>query len=148
MADHLRKQIRAAAVTTLTGLSTTSTRVYDSRARLIQNADLPCLRVYCDDEAIENVTMGPSRERRREMTLVVEGVLKANTNVDDSADQIAKEVEVALDGNNGLGGLVKWIEPKSIAIEFSGEGETIVAVVKMQFQITYYSAKGAPDVAL
>lgn len=148
MADHLRKQIRDAAKTTLTGLTTTSTRVFASRARMVAAADLPCLRIFCDDESIVLKTMGPNRERERRLNLVVEGCCAGNSGYEDTADLITKEVEIALDGNNSLGGLVKWIEPRSITQEFSGEGETVIAVAKMEFEVLYYAAKGAPDVAL
>lgn len=147
MADHLRKQIREAAVTTLTGLTTTATRVFDSRVRLIQQTDCPCLRVYCDDEEIELASMGiGARDRKRTLRLIVEGCVATNSSPEDTVDLIAKEVEVALDNNNGLGGLVKWIEPRRIETEFSGEGETLVAVIRLQFEVLYHSAKGAPDV--
>lgn len=149
MANHLRQQIRAAAATTLTNLATTSVRVFTSRTRMVAQSDLPCLRVYCDDERIVLKSGGiGARDRQRTLNLVVEGCVATNTTPDDTCDQIAKEVEVALDGNNGLGGLVKWVEPKSIGIEFSGEGDTVIAIVKMQFEVLYYSAKGSPDVAL
>lgn len=148
MANHLRRQIRDNATTTLTGLTTTSTRVFKSRARLIQAADLPCLRIYCDDEVIENATMGPYRERKRTLTLVVEGCCAGNSGYDDTADLIVKEVEIALDNDNSLAGVAKWVEPKRITHEFAADGETVIAVAKMEFEVLYYAAKGAPDVAL
>jgi len=148
MANHLRRQIREAAAAALTGLTTTGSRVFASRARLLQASDLPALRVFCDDEDIENKTMGPVRERKRTLELVVEGCCAANTDADDTLDQIAKEVEIALDNNNSLGVGVKWIEPKKIKAEFMGHGEVLIAVARMQFEAVYYSAKGSPDVAL
>lgn len=148
MANHLRRQIREAAVTALTGLTTTSTRVFGSRVRAIAQADLPCLRVYCDDESIELKSMGSERARMRTLALVVEGCAAANADMDDTLDAIAKEVEIALDGNQGLGVGVKFIEPREIKSEFAGEGEKIIAVITMRFEAVYYAAKGAPDVAL
>lgn len=44
MANHVRQQIREAVATTLTGLSTTSTRVFQSRLRPLVDADLPAHR--------------------------------------------------------------------------------------------------------
>lgn len=148
MADHLRKQIRAAAATTLTGLTTTSTRVFTERARAMQAADLPGLRIYCDDESIEVASMGTGRYRKRTMSLVVEGIASGNTAPENTCDQIAKEVEIALDANNGLGGLVKWIEPRRINTDISKDADTLIAVVRMEFEVLYYAQMGAPDVAL
>ncbi len=148
MANHLRRQIREAAAAALTGLATTGTRVFASRARALQAADLPALRIFCDDEVIQNLTMGPSRERERTMKLVVEGCCAANADMDDTLDAISKDVEVALDNNQDLGVGVKWIEPREIKSEFMGTGETVIAVIRMDFEVRYYAAKGAPDVPL
>jgi hypothetical protein len=52
MGNHIKRQIRERAVQTLTGLATTGVRVFASRARMVQPADLPCLRVFCSDEKI------------------------------------------------------------------------------------------------
>lgn len=148
MADHLRKQIREAAATALTGLATTGSRVFASRARPLQASDLPALRVYCDDESIEHVSTGPERLRERRVDLIVEACAQANADLDDTLDQVAKEVEQALDANNSLGVGVKFIEPRDITAEFMGEGETTIGVARMRFEAVYYTAKGAPDVAL
>lgn len=148
MADHLRKQIRVAAAAALTGLSTTGARVFTSRARAIQASDLPCLRVFGDDESIETASMGQQRRRHRTLSLFVEAMAQGNSAPEDTADQITKEVEVALDANNGLGGLVKWIEPRRINTDYGGDADSIVVTVRMEFEILYYSEMGAPDVAL
>lgn len=148
MAVHLRRQIREAAAAALTGLTTTQARVFASRVRALQASDLPALRIFCDDEVVQNLTMGPHRERERTLKLVVEGCCAANADMDDTLDAIAKEVEVALDNNQDLGVGVKWIEPREIKSEFMGNAETIIAVVRMEFEARYYAAKGAPDVPL
>lgn len=145
MADHLRKQIRVAAAAALTGLATTAARVFDSRARAVQMSDLPCLRVYCDEEDIELVDFDGGQQR--DLVLIVEALATADATVDDVVDQIAKEVEVALSIDQTLGGLAKTIDPQKIGTEFAGDGESIVAVARMEFAVRYYSQKGAPDVA-
>jgi hypothetical protein len=43
---------------------------------------------------------------------------QANVDFDDLADQINQEVELALDADNGLGGLVKYVEPKEVKTSF------------------------------
>ena len=146
MANHLRRQIREAAAAVVGNLATTGTRVFQSRARLLQASDLPCLRVYCDKEAIQRQTMGPGGDRRRELELVIEGCVAANVDFDDVADQIAKEVAIAIDGNSGLGGLVKFVEPREFEIDSAGDAELVVAIMRMRFAVLYYAAQSAPDV--
>lgn len=146
MADHLRNQIRDAVVTALTGLTTTTTHVYASREQDMQAANLPGLRIFTTEEAIVMLSMGIGRIRERTLTLLIEACVKATTSYDDTVDDICKEVEVALDASNTLGGLCKWIEPKQFALELSGDGDKVVAVGRMTFEVRYYAAQGTPDV--
>lgn len=147
MANHIRKQIRAAAVTALTGLTTTGSRVFDSRVYPMQDAQLPGLRIDTADEEIGIGSMGVSRLNERTLQLVVQACVKENTTYNDTLDTIIKEVEIALAANQGLGG-AKYAQLKSINIANGGEGEKPVAVATMTFEVFYITALGAPDVAL
>ncbi len=149
MADHLRKQIRAAAKTALTGLTSTGARVYASRVHPLQDADLGAgaLRLYTRDEEVEISSMGVGRLRERRLSLVVEACVKAVSGYDDTIDQIQKEVEIALDADQGLGGLCKYVELKTVEDAFETD-EKVVAVKRMTFEVLYYAAQGAPDVPL
>ena len=147
MADHVRKQIRAAAVTALTGLATTAGRVFASRVYPLQDADLPGLRISNPDEAIESASLGgANRYLERHLTLEVQACVKQVSGYEDLVDQIAKEVEIALATNNTLGNLAKWIVPRSIETELSGEGEKPIAVATIRFEVVYITALNAPDV--
>lgn len=148
MADHLRKQIRVAAAALLNGLATTGANVFTSRVYAMQDAELPALRVSTRDEVINISEKGMSRHRERYLDLVVEACVKVNAGYDDTVDQIQKEVEVALDADNGLSGLCKYVELKTVEDAFEGEGEKIVGLKRMTFEVLYYTAQGAPDVAL
>lgn len=147
MTDHVRKQIRAAAVVALTSLTTTGARVYDSRVYPMQDADLPGLRVFTPEETSEPLEMGTTRARERTLTLGVDACVKANTGYADTAELICKEVEIALDANNTLGGLCKHIEPRSYGEDLSGEGEHPFVIARMKFTVVYHTRKGSPDVA-
>lgn len=152
MADHVRKQIRAAAAVALAGLATTGARVYVSRVYPLQDAELPAgagaLRIYARDESVTVSSMGVGRVRERTLGLVVEACVKAVSGYDDLADQIQKEVEIAFDADQGLGGLAKYVELRSVEDAFEGEAEKPVAVKRMTFEVLYYTAQGAPDAAL
>lgn len=147
MANHIRKQIRAAAVTALTGLTTTGSRVYDSRVYPMQDAQLPGLRIDTADEQIAIGSMGVGRLHERSLDLVVQACVKENTTYNDTIDTIIKEVEVAIAANQGIGG-AKYVQLKSINVANAGEGEKPVAVATMTFEVFYITALGAPDVAL
>jgi hypothetical protein len=146
MADHVRKQIRDAVVTALTGLATTGTRVFENRTHELQDTNLPGLRIYTNDENISTGSMGSGRLRHHTLDLVVECCSKKSSGMDDELDAMIKEVTVALDANQGAGG-AKFIEPRSIQIDMDGEAEKEIGVARITFEVPYYTAQGAPDVA-
>jgi hypothetical protein len=145
MANHVRRQIRDAAAAALAGLVTTGSRVYPSRTKVMQDAHLPGLRVYTDEEDIEISSLGVSRLLERQLTLVVEAVAKVNDTLDDTLDQIIQEVEVAL--APGLTG-AKWVTLTRVEIEMNDEGEKDTGIARMQFSAPYITSHDAPDVAL
>ena len=150
MANHLRRQIREAAATLLTGLATTGSNVFQNRVYPLQDGDLPALRIFTQAESVEANTIGadPARLQERTLSLVVEGCVKDPDGFDDTADAICKEVEVAIAGNNTLGGLCKWVQLTSTEIEMDGETAQPIAIVRLTFQVFYITALNAPDVAL
>jgi hypothetical protein len=146
MADHLRKRIRAAVTTALTGLATTGSRVYASRVYPLNANELPALRIYADEESATITSLaGASSILERRLAVRVEACVEAVTGFDDTADQIAKEVEIALTADYALGGLVKWIFLSRIDQQLSGEGDRPVAVQTLTFEAMYYATANAPD---
>ena len=147
MADHIRKQIRAAAVSALTSLTTTGARVYDSLVYPMQDAQLPGLRVDTGNEstAVDTVHCTPLLERTLE--LLVQACVKANTSYNTTLDTIIKEVEIAIASHQSIGG-AKAVLLKSISVDLSGEGEKPVAVATLIFDVPYYTSQDAPDVAI
>lgn len=147
MANHLRQQIREAVVAALTGLSTTGSKVYESRVYPMQDTNLPGLRVYTSAERVEIASKGgAARQVARTLDLVVEICVKSSS-FDDTSDQIQKEVEVALAGAQNAGG-AKYIQLRETEDELGDEAETPVCMRRCTFEVLYYSGLGTPDVAL
>jgi hypothetical protein len=87
------------------------------------------------------------RLRQHQLEMIVEAIVVTNTGYDDLLDQMTKEVENALDTNNGLGGLCKAVEPhKYPRMQFSDEGDTVVAMQELTFMVLYFTRQSAPDV--
>jgi hypothetical protein len=149
MANHLKRQIRDAVIGSgvLGNLTTTAARVYDSRVHPMLAADMPGLRIYTAAERVEAASNGPSRVERRFLDLVVEACVKSTT-FDDTVDLIQQEIEVALAANQSLGAGVKAIQLRETEDEMDDEAEQPVCVRRMTFEVLYYTALGAPDVAL
>ncbi len=107
---HVRKQIRDAAATTLTGLTTTADRVHVNRMRAIAAEACPALVVYLGGEPeIKPRDYGRTIALDRQFELLVK-LKAAGDTADDVLDQMAAEVEAAFMASESaftLGGLVK-----------------------------------------
>ena len=120
MANHIRQQIREQFGTTLNNLTTTGTRVHESRVYPLET--LPALVIYTKSET--------------------------SSNFDDTIDTISKEVEEAIAADRTLGGLAKDCYLESTEIEFNAEGEKPLGYVSLTFLTNYYVKETNPDVAV
>lgn len=148
MANHARQQIREAAAALLTGLATTSSRVYQSRIHPLGDTELPCLVITTNDETVERGNTGQSALLKRVLNLQVTAKAKATANVDDTLDTIIKEVEIALNASvsaNTLGGLAKQIDLSTLYVDMDGEGEMPVGQAVMNFNCYYMTPAATPD---
>lgn len=148
MANHLRQQIREQFATTVTGLSTTGSNVYQSRVYNLEESNLPAIIIYTKSEDSEPNNIGTNRVMMRTLTLVCECYVKAITNFDDTLDTIAKEIEVAVAADTTLNGLCKDVYIQSTEIDYNGEGERPIGVGVFTFEITYESREQSPDSAV
>ena len=149
MASHLRRQIREGVATAITGLATTGSRVFQSRVYPLADADLPALCVYCEQESSEVSTIHPHRTLDRKVEVIVEGVAKTYTDLDDTLDQIAKEVEIALANPvSALSGKATEVTLRASEMGFAGSAEKPVGRIRMTYEVEYFAAENAPDVAL
>ena len=135
---HARQTIREAAATLLTGLTTTGSRVFQSRA--VPQESLPFLLITTNDEEIVPGTIGNLIERQ--MELVVTGYAKQTSTVDDVLDTIAAEVETAMAGFTYRNAL------KSLAVDFEETLEKPVGLIRLAFVYTYLTAPGTPGTPL
>ena len=145
---HVRQQIREYFGTTLTGLTTTGSNVYESRVYTLQEDTLPSLVIYTKSETSEPIVIGTDRVMSRELSVVVEAYCKATSNFDDTIDTISKEVEEAIMADRTLGGLAKDTYVESTEIEYTGDGEQPVGYVTLTFLTNYYVQETNPDVAV
>jgi hypothetical protein len=149
MANHLRQQIREAVATAITGLPTSGARVFQARAYPLERADLPGLLVTTSTEATETISLGPPRSQIRTLRVQITALARATSNVDDTLDTMAKEIETALAMPcAALAGLVKNISLTDTATELAGTGDRPLARSVLTFDAVYMTAENAPDLAL
>jgi hypothetical protein len=139
---HYRQQIRERVATTLTGLTTTGSNVFQSRVYPIENTKLPCLLIYTREESSEPLVINPPRSIEKVLQLVVEAYVKANANYDDTIDTICKEVEEALYADRLINNLAKDSFLISTEINYNGDGDNPLGIVVMTFEIAYHHTEG------
>jgi hypothetical protein len=151
MANHVRRQIREAAATLLTGLPSTGARVYQSRVHVLGDADLPCLQLTTNEEQAGISSIGSPPLLNRILNLQVRATAKASVNLDDALDEMIKEVETALNASvsaNTLGGLAKQIDLNSIYIDMNADAEMPIGQATMSFNVLYKTVANAPDISI
>ena len=148
---HVRQQIRSAIITQVTGLTTTGINVFEHRVYPLAEDDLPAIVVSTTSEGASMATiggMGTVASLQRNLAISVEGYVKATSDVAQTLDTIAEEIEVALGDDETLGGLVESIELSGTTIEITAEGDQPVGVVKMDYDVVYRTTTGNPSTAL
>jgi hypothetical protein len=149
MAYHLRRQIREAVASAVTGLATTGAHVYQSTVYPLEDANLPALLVLAETETTLQLTMHGPGTLQRSLAVDVIAIAKATADLDDTLDQIAKEVEIALAPPvTALTGLAKSIGPPQTEITLVGSADKPVGRMRLRYEVEYFTADNAPDVAL
>lgn len=131
---HQRKTIRDQVITSLTGLTTTGSNVFNSRVYPNEQSKLPLLNVYTISESSELDAVG---SLLRSVDLVVEGFASANSNIENTLDTIAKEVEEALGSDITLNSTCKNHFISSTEVTLANEGSLPIGVVRLVFTVIY-----------
>jgi peptidoglycan hydrolase-like amidase len=84
----------------------------------------------------------------RNLTLVIEGYAKTATNLDDTLDTIASEVEAAMAGDRTVTGWAVTSHLTGTEISLTGDGDQPVGVVSMSYLVTYRTSDLDPDTSL
>ena len=145
---HVRQQIRERAATTLGALTTTGSRVYQSRIYPLGSNNLPGLLIYTKSEDSQPETMGTTRTLLRNLSLVVEGYVKQVSNFDDKVDLICSEVETAMSGDITLNNLAKNSYLESTEINYNDEGDQPLGTCVLTYMVEYMTAEDDPDSAV
>lgn len=134
---HIRKQIRDNIVSVLTGLATTSTRVFASRVYPLASDKMPGLCIYTNSETIENSTIHSPRTQIRTLEIMIEAYAIATSALDDTLDQICLEIEQKLALDITRGGKAKDTKVMQIETEFAGDGEKPAGIARITVEVLY-----------
>jgi len=140
---HIRKTIREHVVTTITGLSTTGSNVYETRYFPLQTGNLPALIVYTLDETVEDYTLGQNtRTQFRALNLIIEAHCRGTANIDDTLDTIAEEVEEAMVTDISRGGNAKDTKLVSTEVDFDTASQK-TGLMRLTYLISYNTIENA-----
>lgn len=145
--SHTRKLIRDNVISTLTGLTTTGSKVYGSRVYPLAANRLPGICVYTKQEVSEYATNVRPRTLLRTVTVMVEVYVQATTSYDDDLDTIASEIEIALAADVTRGGYAKDTRITSYDAEYAGDGDIPVASAMIQVEVLYSTPENTPEAA-
>lgn len=143
---HVRKLIRDDIETTLTGLATTGSNVYQTRVYPIAENRLPGLAIYTSSEATDYATINPPRTQVRTLTVSVDAYVKAVTAYDDTLDAICVEIEEALYADRTRGGNAKDTRIVAFDSDFSGDGDQPVARATLTVEVDYMTLENDVEV--
>nr|BAR35091.1 Phage minor tail protein U [uncultured Mediterranean phage uvMED] len=145
---HARKAIRDNIKTTLSGLTTTGTNVYQSRVYPMAASRLPGILIYNKIEETEYRTVNSPRLQERVSTFNIEVYVKGTANFDDSLDQICLEIEEALSVDLTRGGNAEDTRITTFEADFNGDGDQPVAVALLTVEVRYQARENNPDVSI
>lgn len=146
MANHVRRQLRDAVTTALTGLTTTGARVYGFRVYALDpENELPALSIYITEEDAQGVTIHGPASVERIVSLHVKGFARAGSGLDDTLDLIAKEVETVLGAALTIGSHSVLLAYQGCEIEHEA-GDQPIASIDIKYTATLFNTATAPDV--
>ena len=134
---HVRKSIRDDIKTTLTGLATTGSNVFQTRFFPLAEAKLPALCIYSRAQTSEYATISEPRTVIHSCEFSVEAYVKGTSGVEDTIDTIAVEVAEALATDTTRGGLAKDTQVTDFSVDFSGDGEQPVGIASFTVVVQY-----------
>lgn len=131
MPDAARETIVAAAVSAVTGLTTTGSSVYRSRVIPLSREESPALIVRPMNERVESQGLGPVE---RYLTITFEA-LSRTTTPDQEATQILKEAHAAIFADSTLNSIAQDIIEGDTSYEYDdGDSGACIATVEFVFQ--------------
>lgn len=138
---HARTTIRNWVATALDGLATTADRVHTSRVHRYAVHQLPALNVLTGRE---EVTEDSTRDSDfRQLEVEVEARAKAVEDLDDTIDQIAKEVEHALHAATRPSNVIH-VAYENTEIEFDEKSDQPTALMRLTYSVLYRVTPGNP----
>lgn len=148
---HPRKLIRHAVVAALTGATAAGTRVKDTAVESHRKGGLPAIAVYTLREPVnQELSGGAPLELVREVKVEIAGFVGVRDpdEIADAMDDLAEQIETAMDANRYLGGLAgdSILEETNMEVRAEdGKSDPLIGIVALTYSVTYRTNPAAPE---
>lgn len=144
---HERQAIRDAVVAALTGETAAGARVEASRFEPAQTDELPMVCVYTLEESVEGSSANTApRELTRTLRVAVDAYagVPANGDIDTSLDDLALEIETAMDADLNFSGNAAESLLSSTEVMIDMTGERPFGCAHLVYEMTYRTYQRIP----
>jgi hypothetical protein len=132
-------------VATLDAVPRLNTRVHKTRLKPFAQDVLPRVCVYMMEESSDGD--GTAFALRRQVSLMVEIIVKGNENIDDAVDDLAELIETALAADRTRGGLAYDTTLTSTRLSVHQEGEEKTGHGVLSYSVIYCTARADPRIS-
>lgn len=142
---HERQAIREAVVAQLIGpapafRTSARDRITKSRMAPIRGSELPAINVYTDGEEVSADSRSTApRELTRTMVVTIEAWAKYAENVDDVLDDLALEIESAMDRDLNLAGTAFDSKLERTEIGIKLDGDRPMGCVHLEYAVLFHT---------
>ena len=144
---HRAESIMEAIVAAATGLTTTGANVYRARVYPLEISDIPALLIWQGEDSAETELLGD--EVISLLEVHIDAIVREpTTQIDTTLNKIREEVTVALmaDYKLGLAYVAGIMEQSADEPELSGEGDSPIAQMRTNWNVTYQHSRTDPSV--
>lgn len=135
---HQRTVIRRAVRDLLVGKTVAGSRVTATRIQSYRRADVPAIGVYTTDETVDPDSWSTApREYTRNLSLEIAGWVTPGPGFDDAMDDLAQQIEAAMELDRTLGGAAADVRLESSKMEPRGEGDSLMGLVVLTYSVLY-----------
>ena len=145
--SHKRQIIRDAIINQLKDKTDAGSNIYGNRAKPLFDQSIPAILVYSKQENIleDQYNIDGYAPLKRDLEIAIEAVIIASDEFDQKLDDIASQIESALDGFEIETRKADLIKLKSTEIDYSIEGSKIYGAVRLTYSVIYRTEVKQPD---
>jgi len=145
--SHKRQIIRDSIINQLKDKTDAGSNIYGNRAKPLFDQSMPAILVYSKQENIleDQYNIDGYAPLKRELEIAIEAVILGGDEFDQKLDDIASQIESALDGFEIPNRKADLIKLKSTEIDYSIEGSKIYGAVRLTYSVIYRTEVTQPD---